>query len=169
VASQLAVTAAATGRRRILLVDANLAQPLAHRILHVDAEPGLADVLADAGRMETAVQPTGVSNLFVLAAGSTKAYAGDVQEANTVDAVVKRAADEYDLAVFDLPASGQPGFAPRLAALLDGLLLVVEAERVRWDVARRTSELLRRADVRLLGAVLNKRRQHVPSWLYRML
>ena len=71
--------------------------------------------------------------------------------------------------VFDMPAAGRLGFLVRLASLVDGVLLVVEAERVRWEVARRPIEQLTRANVHLLGAVLNKRRQHVPNWLYRTL
>jgi Mrp family chromosome partitioning ATPase len=68
-----------------------------------------------------------------------------------------------------MPAVHDAGPNDRLAGLLDGVLFVIEAERVRWQVAERTTEHLRRANVRLLGAVLNKRRRHVPEWLYRTL
>jgi Mrp family chromosome partitioning ATPase len=49
------------------------------------------------------------------------------------------------------------------------VLLVVEAERVRVEVARRQKDLLTQAKTHLLGVVLNKRPQHIPAPLYRFL
>jgi Mrp family chromosome partitioning ATPase len=43
-----------------------------------------------------------------------------------------------------------------LAALLDGILLVLEAGRVPWEEAVREKDLLLRARMNVIGAVLNK-------------
>ena len=169
VAAQLAVTAAGRGQRRVLLVDANLARPVVHRTFGVDLQPGVAEVLSDPEKVPAAIQPTGIAGLSVVAAGMPEPSPGEALDCAALAGVLDRLKADFDLVIFDLPASGQTGSATRLAALLDGLVMVVEAERVRWEVAQRTSELLRRAGVRLLGAVLNKRRQHVPNWLYRTL
>ena len=169
VAAELAVTAAGHGHRRVLLVDVNLARPSADRAFGVELQPGLAEVLSDPDRLPAAIRPTSVAGLFVLAAGKPDGSPAEVLDSAAVADLIRRLKTDFDLVVFDLPAAGQGGSAARLAALLDGLLLVVEAERVRWEVAQRTSELLRRGHVHLLGAVLNKRRQHVPNWLYRTL
>ena len=169
VAAQLAVTAAGRGQQRVLLVDANLARPGVHRTFGVDLQPGLAEILSDPEGLPAAIQPTGVAGLSVVAAGMPEESPGEALDCAALAGVLDRLRADFDLVIFDLPPSGQTGSATRLAALLDGLVMVVEAERVRWEVAQRTSELLRRAGVRLLGAVLNKRRQHVPNWLYRTL
>jgi hypothetical protein len=49
--------------------------------------------------------------------------------------------------------------------MLDGVLWVVEAERVWPEAALRTKELLGRANAQVLGTVLNRARRHLPRWL----
>jgi Mrp family chromosome partitioning ATPase len=70
--------------------------------------------------------------------------------------------------IVDLPTVAK-GVPAGLGSLLDGLLLIVEAERIRWQVAQRTASLLTAAGVNLLGVVMNKRPNHIPRWLYETL
>ena len=60
-------------------------------------------------------------------------------------------------------------FGLAVAECLDGVLLVLEAERMRVQVVERAKQLFAQSRVNLLGAVLNKRRMHIPGWLYRRL
>jgi Mrp family chromosome partitioning ATPase len=43
----------------------------------------------------------------------------------------------------------------------------MEAGRTVREVAAETTEELRRTGIRVLGAVLNRRRFYVPDWIYR--
>ena len=63
------------------------------------------------------------------------------------------------LTIFDLPPVRQVSCANRLSAALDGVVLVVEAELVTWDMALGVKEILNRAGARIVGAILNKRRE----------
>jgi Mrp family chromosome partitioning ATPase len=56
-----------------------------------------------------------------------------------------------------------------LAPAIDGVLLVLEAEETRWQVAREARKQMESADISLLGAVLNKKPHYIPDWLYRLL
>ena len=47
-----------------------------------------------------------------------------------------------------------------------GVVLVVEAERQRWEVPFRATERLDRAGADLLGIVFNNRKYHIPGWIY---
>lgn len=168
VASQLAVAAATSGRLSVLLIDANLARPMVHRTFRVSQSPGWSDVLGDSRKTRAAIRPSRIKRLSVLPAGMENRR-GWPYDGDDVSDVIKTLRADFELILFDLPAVEQTSAALRLARLLDGVFLVVEAERVRYEVAQRTRELIHRADVRLLGAVLNKRRQYVPNWLYRTL
>lgn len=168
VAAQLAVAAAQSGDVRVLLVDANPARPAVHRMFGAASGPGWSDVLREETDLETALQPIDAPHLFVLAAGTSPGASRRRDESARCRYAVEELRNEFDLVVFDLPPAGDAG-ADRLAAMLDGVLLVIEAERVRWQAALRTKEHLLRGDARLLGAVLNKRQQHVPRWLYQTL
>ena len=81
--------------------------------------------------------------------------------------LIKELTSDFELVVVDLPPASQSSAGLRLAGLLDGVLLVIEAERVRREDARRVSDLLVRAGAHPRGVVLNKWRQHVPDWLHR--
>jgi Mrp family chromosome partitioning ATPase len=66
------------------------------------------------------------------------------------------------------PVLGAPD-ATLLAPRLDGVLLVLEAEGTRWEVAREARHRLEAAGARVIGAVLNKKPHPIPNWLYRLL
>jgi Mrp family chromosome partitioning ATPase len=169
VAAQLSTLLARTGHGRVLLVDANLAAPAAHVFFGLRQGPGLVEVLLDDVAPADVVQPSGVANLAILAAGQASGRLAQAQEALFQPGTLEALKTDFDLVVFDLPACRSGPFPVRLGGLLDGVLLVIEAERASRDVIGREKELLVGANVPLLGAVLNKRRQYVPGWLRRYL
>ena len=177
VAAQLAAAAASSGGGEVLLVDANFARPSVQRTLGVNLGPGLTDLLvgdehlvkafqssrvADVfslrgGQLWATFQPTPVAGLFALAAGRSSIrparsyYWADLVQ--VIDTVQKL----FDLVVVDMPSVDRLSSTLQLAGSLDGVLLVVAADRVRWSVAQRTTDLLSEVNARLLGAILNGR------------
>jgi len=155
-AAQLALEAATFDGRRVLLVDANLADPSAHRTFEIEPAPGLADCLLSGEQPAACWKTCGEDGLAVLPAGNATGRQVEVYHRDALAELVVSLKASFDLVVFDLPAAGDAWSVVRLASLLDGVVLVVEAQRVRGQVARRITEQLGRANVRLLGAVLNK-------------
>jgi Mrp family chromosome partitioning ATPase len=158
--------AAAAASQRVLLIDANDQRPCVHRLLAIQPGPGFA-AAARGESVSAWIRPSAVPNLVILAAGQRDG-------SGTVDATAARAAlrawkEDFSPILLDLPPLAEGGFTVQLAALLDGVVLVVEAERLRSEVIRQEKELLAQAGMPLLGAVLNKRRQYAPRWLSRML
>ncbi len=91
------------------------------------------------------LQPTAVENLFVLPAGQMRVSPARVYDSTDLAALADELAGHCELAVFDLPPLARASCANRLPAALDGVLLVVEAEGVHWEVAQRAKELLQYA------------------------
>ena len=168
VASHLARAAASFGLGRVLLVDAHLARPSLHHLFALESWPGLAEVLLESVPVGDLVQPTGVTNLSVLTAGRVGERSARLPDA-LEETPLEGFQEDFDLAVFDLPATAAGPATARLAARLGGAILVIEAESTPSDSALREAELLAQAGVRLLGVAFNKRRQYVPSWLHRHL
>jgi Mrp family chromosome partitioning ATPase len=75
----------------------------------------------------------------------------------------------YSFVVVDIPPLNEGIASLRLGGPLDAVILVIETEKVRWEAARWGLELLQGANANILGAVLNKRRLHIPEWIYRRL
>jgi Mrp family chromosome partitioning ATPase len=71
---------------------------------------------------------------------------------------------DYDYIVFDMPAISQTSITPRLAAMMDMVLLVVESEKTNRDAVEEANSILRESNVSA-KVVLNKFRQYVPRSL----
>jgi capsular exopolysaccharide synthesis family protein len=167
VAVGLASTLAATGRLPVLLVDGNLRDPILHRKFQVPREPGLTDLARGAAKAAEVVHPTAVPNLHLVTVGSeTKAPQAFYQQPS-IREVFEAWAREYSYVIIDSAPFTGVADPTNLAQAATGVVLVVEAGRTVREVAAETTEDLRRAGIRVLGAVLNRRRFYIPDWIYR--
>src|SRR5207247_10608677 len=75
----------------------------------------------------------------------------------------------FEHVLSDAPPIHQYADPVLLGQMADGLILGVEANATRPETARKAKESLQAANVRLLGAVLNKRTFPIPEALYHKL
>jgi hypothetical protein len=73
----------------------------------------------------------------------------------------------FDLVLIDSPATSRAYDGIMLAPDVDTSLLVIEAERTRADVAQRLRDSIADVGGAIGGAVMNKRRFHIPGFIYR--
>lgn len=88
---------------------------------------------------------------------------------NLLEAYWQHLAERAELIILDTPPVLSSPLAQALAPTVDGVILVVEAERTRTEVARAAQHALTMAGAKILGVVLNKRRYHVPKRVYERL
>lgn len=69
----------------------------------------------------------------------------------------------------DCPSISSSYEAALLAPEVDGVILVVEADRTRKHQILRARQTIEMANGKLIGLVLNKRRFVVPEWFYRLM
>jgi protein-tyrosine kinase len=169
-ALQSALAAAASGVHQILVVDANLSRPRIGKALGLSGQQGLADILAGGCNAADAIQQTKYTNLSALTVGSAE------QDPATLFGIPERAhqlvevlSHGFDLVIFDLPPIAKSSVVMPLLSQLDGLVMIVESEKIPWQTARQARQRLARADVNLLGAVVNKKRNDLPRLLSRLL
>lgn len=167
ICSHLATLLAQEGRDNVLLVDANLPDPSAHETFHTPLQPGLREMLGNGSGPLTAIHETVVPRLHLLPAGEMNGGEPSY-EGGRMASMLDQWKQAYGFVILDMPCFGTPSFS-RLANLMDGVVLVVEAERVRRHVVGRVKDQLVEANANLLGVVLNKRRFPIPNWLYRRL
>jgi Mrp family chromosome partitioning ATPase len=73
---------------------------------------------------------------------------------------------EFDYTIIDCPSMRESGDVLSVSPFVDGIILVVEANRTRRDQPRQAEYSIAAAGGTLLGYVLNKRVYEVPSWLF---
>lgn len=164
VAAQLAQVAAIEQDQLVLYIDANT-----HRS---SGSSGLSNMMAEAkdlceSELNACLDATPIPNLSVLRAGSAETHT--TYSTDRFEQILAEYRKTHPWIFVDLPPAGELSDCLTFATALDGILLVVEAERVRNQVVRRTKDQLLQASGTLLGVVFNKRKNHVPNWSYRRL
>ena len=174
IAANLATTLAQQNGGGVLLVDTDFNRPAVHQIFKASLSPGLTDVLSN-GHISpeklngTLIQTSPVSNLSLLAAGMPKLGPSDTFNIDKFYSRLKMIRTQYRFIVLDLPALDEMSSVIGLAGLCDGLVLVVESERFRWEAIKSHKDSLVNANANILGVVINKRRFPIPEWLYQTL
>jgi non-specific protein-tyrosine kinase len=150
--ANLAVTMAQGGRKTIL-VDCDLRRPRQHELFGAPAEPGLTSMILD-NRDEPALAGTSVENLSLLPAGPLPPNPADLLSSRRMESLISTLKSRADIVLFDAPPIVVVTDAALLASKLDGVLLMVSAGRTKREHALRAKELLEKAHVHLVGAVL---------------
>jgi len=165
----LAKAMADRGRSHVLLVDLNLRTPSLWRLMDAKGRDGFTSLVAESRAIDEVKQQTATEGLDLITAGNGYVDAIDViDNARTLE-VVSDLGRHADAVFIDVaPVTLYPD-ARALAPLVDGVLLVVEADVTPVSVANRAVELIRETGANLLGVVLNKRRDYIPERLLQLI
>ncbi|MCA9120666.1 MAG: hypothetical protein H6822_35650 [Planctomycetaceae bacterium] len=167
IAAHLGVCAAEISHRPALLIDcnANSSDLLAH--FRTSVSCGVREVVAGDYALDDCVYETCVPNLCILGPGNGTRGTANANEAQGWLNLLRKASQKFGVVILDLPPVA--GLLSEVASLqgIDRLLLVIEAERTRRQAVARTKSQLSRIGIELSGIILNKRRKHIPGWIYR--
>lgn len=163
VAAGLAASLSETGDGNVLLVDMNVEGGAAKQFHKGNLGCRLNEALESEARKEAQVQ----ENLYV----ATEPMSGNDQLPSVLPKhfmglIPKLRASDYDYIIFDMPAVTQTSMTPRLARVMDMVLLVVESEKTNQDVAKKVISLLGESKANV-AAVLNKTHAYVPAKLHQ--
>jgi Mrp family chromosome partitioning ATPase len=76
---------------------------------------------------------------------------------------------KFDLTIIDCPAVFSNRYLELRPDAVDGVVLIVQAERSRPEMILRAQSLVENAGGKFIGAILNRRHTYIPDWLYRLL
>jgi polysaccharide biosynthesis transport protein len=162
-ASSLAAGVAAalseTGEGKVLLVDVNASNGEVHPFFEGRPAASLASAIEPKSSL-----PSAADNLYLATVNQPHAKPAQLGLKKFFAMVPNLKASDFDYIIFDMPPLTQTSPSVGLAALMDKVLLIVEAEKDSRDkVKRGYRELVAaRSDV---SVVLNKTRSYGPNWL----
>lgn len=151
----------------VCLVDANLRSPSLAQFFGVTNHHGLSDALRQQSTIRDFTQQLRPDNLWLLSCGSMATDSPSLFSSERLKALLAQLRKEFDYVLINVSAVIFDGAASLWGPLVDGVILVVEANLTRREVARKAKESLDSANVRLLGAVLNNRTFPIPETIYR--
>lgn len=163
----LCISIAAELDRTVLLVDADLKNPLhkhfdmSQDFFGFDSRSGLADYLLNDAKIEDLIIHPGIDRLTVLPSGRTlpnsSELLGSPRMKTLIDEMKARYKDDR-IVIFDCPSLLSISDPLVISKYVDGVILVVEMENTKPDDLKRVLELLK--DTEVFGTVLNKSKSH---------
>jgi polysaccharide biosynthesis transport protein len=154
----------------VCLMEGNFRTPSLPALFGGTNHHGLADSLRQEGAIRSFAKRTELDNLWLLSSGRHRE--DDSLSLLSCDRMKERMLElrsEFSFLVIDAPPLNAYADALVLGRLVDGVVLVLEANATRREVALRIVKSLRAAKITVLAAVLNKRRLPIPSALYKRL
>src|SRR5438034_4674358 len=159
-AAGLAASLSETNDGKVLLVDVNLGPEEVHPFFEGKPAYSLKAALKPNGAIDSASD-----NLYLATVG-TPNTGGPAQIGlkKFFDMMPNLKASDFDYIIFDMPALDQTSPTWGMAAFMDKLLLIVEAEKDNREVIKRSYGKLI-AERNNVAVVVNKARSYVPKWL----
>jgi succinoglycan biosynthesis transport protein ExoP len=158
-AAGVAAALSETGDGKVLLVDVNAANGEVHPFFAGRPAASLTAAIEPQAEIASAAD-----NLYLATINRSGNKSAHLGLKKFFALVPNLKASDFDYIIFDMPPINQTSPTIGLAALMDKVLVVVEAEKTNRDVVKRGYRELvgARADV---AVVLNKTRSYGPGWL----
>jgi len=169
IVTEVALAVCGLFKNRILLIDATGAPSPLGRSLESEIPATLDTVLMGQAPITDALAtlPDVELHFATLSIGGLNNHKQPTTRA--VQTLFTRLRQYYELILVDGGATQGEHFSPVLARSVDGVVLVVEAERTRMPVVDWSLQQLENSRAKLLGTVLNKRRFHIPKRIYDLM
>ena len=153
----------------VCLVEGNLRSPSLAAALGVNGNRGLVDSLQQEGPIRDFVVQIGSSRLWLLPCGAPAQDSVTLLNSGRMKARLSELRDEFAYVVMNAPPLNAFADGMLLARLLDGVVLVLEANSTRREAALQVTESLKTTKIVILGAVLNNRTFPIPEAVYKRL
>jgi protein-tyrosine kinase len=164
-ATLLARTLAEGKNFRVLIIDGNFRTSSLNRAFKVKNNGGFTELVSAGAPFEAHIQPTDRQNLFVLTTGQISLLPAEVFEGKAIELLLTELKQKFDFIIFDAAPVIEFPDSYALAPKVDGIILVVEAEKTSIEDAQRAKRNIEQAGGRLLGVVLNRGRNYIPTLL----
>lgn len=166
---EFARMATARLNKMVLIVDAAHHNPTMHLYFGIKAKYGWRDVMENGEPVDKACYRAGKSNLFLSPVSPQHSMTPQTYDHDAVAGFLNGLKEKFDLILIDSsPAMTSPD-SVALSRFSDGVVLVAEAERTRWQLIEGARDRIDRKGGNLLGIIFNKRRYHIPEFIYKWL
>jgi Mrp family chromosome partitioning ATPase len=158
-AAGLAAALSETDDGKVLLVDVNLGPDHVHPFFKGKPAYSLTTALKPPTPMDAASE-----NLYLATVGNSHTGLAQLGLKKFFDLMPNLKASDFDYIIFDMPALASTSPTWGMAAFMDKLLLVVEAEKSNRELVKRGYAKLM-AERNNVSVVLNRARSYIPKAL----
>jgi capsular exopolysaccharide synthesis family protein len=150
--------------KRVLLIDANLRNPVFHKLFGVSNRSGLSNLSMDRFEKSEIVRCSKVPNLSLITSGPDLVDPIQLLTSVRLSSFLDELRQEYDIIFIDTPAALKWSDAHILASLSDGVLLVIKEGKVKKEAALRLKSSMEEIRATIVGAVFHQARRRKASF-----
>lgn len=147
--------AIATSGKSVVLVECDMRRRSMGQMIGVRSRGGLYAVLSEQMKLEEAVVETSQKNLYFLDSEPHIPNPADIIASRRFKRLVERLRASFQYVIFDTPPVGTFIDAAEVGQLSDGVLFVVRENFAKRTEVTAAFDQLRRAEVHVIGAVMN--------------
>ena len=156
VSLSLSRTLAESGKK-ILMVDADLRKSVMAARYHIQGiDKGLSHYLTGQAEVEDIIYETEVEGLCITVAGPLSPDPTSILDSEQFEQFIENVRDMFDYVIIDAPPLGVVIDAVIIGKYTDGAVIVIEQGMIKRKIVQDVIKQLKRGEVRILGAVLNK-------------
>ena len=156
VSLSLSRTLAESGKK-ILMVDADLRKSVMAARYHIQGiDKGLSHYLTGQAEVEDIIYETEVEGLCIIVAGPLSPDPTSILDSEQFEQFIENVRDMFDYVIIDAPPLGVVIDAVIIGKYTDGAVIVIEQGMIKRKIVQDVIKQLKRGEVRILGAVLNK-------------
>lgn len=143
-------------RKKTLLVDADLRNPVQHNVFGLSRGPGLSEFLiGEVKDIDSIIHATKVDNLSIITAGGLPPNPSELLGSDRMSQLVDQLEKEWDMVLFDSPPIVAVTDASMISSELDAIALVVKAGQTERSAVDRALDIIKNVKAPLIGAILN--------------
>ncbi|MBF0517529.1 MAG: CpsD/CapB family tyrosine-protein kinase [Nitrospirae bacterium] len=165
-ALSLAYTLAVNAKDNVYLADGSWNAPKMDKIFNMGEAAGISDYFQGLIGLDSIVRQTQIDNLSVIPFGRKTSSSMEILKPELLKEKISELRSKCDYLIFDSASIMGSADIAVLSTFFDGVIMVVECEKTKWQVVDLAKNKLEAAGAKLIGAVLNKRKFYIPRWLY---
>jgi capsular exopolysaccharide synthesis family protein len=146
----------AQGGKKVALVDTDMRRPSVYKRLRLEGGKGLSEVLTGYFTLDEVTQThETLTTLDVIPSGTVPPLPADLLASDQMTEVVRQLRERYDYVIFDTPPVLSVTDPAIVAALADGMVLVIRQGYCTRRMLMRAAEILGELNVKVYGFVFN--------------
>ncbi len=153
--------------KSILLIDADMRKGKVSKYLGIHSSPGLSEILKGEAEPDITFVSPSVDNLTIIPAGKVPRNPAELLGSKKMSALLASLKTRFDYIFVDSPPVVPLTDPCLLGAMVDGVIMVIQAGRTQRDVVKQAEHRLQQAHAKTIGCIMTNVEYHLPHYLYR--
>jgi capsular exopolysaccharide synthesis family protein len=152
---------------KVLIIDANLRDPVISKLFNLSGSPGLDDILEGRISFTDAIHDAG-DNLHILPTREAALNPAILVRSSMMSDIIQKAKEYFEIVLVSSPDLKNFTDSQILASLSDYIAFVVNEGGIHRHVAKRIIEPLEEKMPNAVGVILNNQRHVIPEMIYKL-